>query len=88
MTPHTMRSLSVGEQVSPTTSEYTYTVLACRLLRESTNDSHAVWKVLCFLPHNDFHPFAVWTAYDNPDGWAFADGEYRSDISEALTAYN
>lgn len=82
-----MRLLEVGERVSPTTSEYTYTVLACWLAQPSDVDTYARWVVLCHLPHNDFHPFAVWLAYDRPDGWYFSNGEYYKNLADAMDNY-
>lgn len=82
-----MRLLSVGEVVTPTSSDYAYTVLACWLLRPSDIDTYAMWVVLCLLPHNPLHPFAVFTAYDRPEGWSFGNGEYCRNIADALHDY-
>ena len=82
-----MRTLRVGEAVIPVSMENAVTVLACWLLRPSDVDAYAVWVVLCHLPHNDFHPFAVWTAYDRPEGWSFGGGDYCRDIAEGVAWY-
>jgi hypothetical protein len=82
-----MRFMRVGEVVTPASSEYAYTVLACWLLRPSDVDAYAVWVVLCHLPHNERHPFAVWTAYDRPEGWSFGNGDYYDNLPDALATY-
>jgi hypothetical protein len=82
-----MRTLRVGEVITPASSDNPVTVLACWLLRPSDVDAYAVWVVLCHLPHNAFHPFAVWTAYDRPEGWSFGGGDYCRDIAEGVAWY-
>lgn len=82
-----MRTLRVGEVVTAQSSDHAVTVLACWLIRPSDVDAYAVWVVLCHLPHNDYHPFAVWNAIDRPDGWYFGNGNYCYDIAEAVTVY-
>lgn len=85
--PYPMRLLRVGEVVTPQSSDHPLTILACWLLRPSDVDAYAWWVVLCHLPHNERHPFAVWNAYDRPEGWSFAHGDYCVDISEAVESY-
>jgi hypothetical protein len=82
-----MRIIKVGEVVTPSSGDHSVTVLARWLIRPSDIDAYAVWVVLCHLPHNDRHPFAVWTAYDRPEGWSLANGDYCMDIREAVTTY-
>lgn len=82
-----MRTLSVGEVLTPVSMEHAVTVIACWLLRPSDVDAYAVWVVLCCLPHNTLHPFAVWDAYDRPEGWSFGMGDYCSTLSGAVEQY-
>lgn len=83
-----MRILRVSEQVTPVSADSTYTVLACELLHPSDVDAYAVWLVLCHLPDEQFTPFAVWRAYDRPEGWYFANGEYFRTVAGAVRLYN
>ena len=82
-----MRTMRSGEKVSPVSYDHTVTVLACWLLRPSDVDAYAVWVVLCHLPHNERHPFAVWDAYDRPEGWSFGEGDYCANVSSAVERY-
>lgn len=82
-----MRILSVSDVLTPVSMEHAVTVLACSLLRPSDVDAYAVWVVLCHLPHNPRHPFAVWDAYDRPEGWSFGSGEYCVTLVEAVGRY-
>jgi hypothetical protein len=82
-----MRLLKVGSTVQPVSMDEFVTVLACWLLRPSDVDAYAVWVVLCHLPHNTLHPFAVWTAYDRPEGWSFGSGSYHKTITGAVEQY-
>jgi hypothetical protein len=82
-----MRLLRVGSTVQPASMENAVTILACWLLRPSDVDAYAVWVVMCHLPHNTLHPFAVWTAYDRPEGWSFGSGSYCETVSEAVQKY-
>jgi len=82
-----MRTLRSGEIINPASYEHAVTVLACWLLRPSDVDSYAVWVVLCHLPHNERHPFAVWNAYDRPEGWTFGEGDYCVNVSSAVERY-
>jgi hypothetical protein len=82
-----MRLLNVGDKVKPVTYDNIVTVLACWLLRPSDVDAYAVWVVLCHLPENERHPFAVWDAYDRPEGWSFGEGDYCVDIASAMKRY-
>lgn len=83
-----MRTLRTGEVVQPASMEHAVTVLACWLLRPSDVDAYAVWVVLCHLPHNPLHPFAVWDAVDHPErGWSFGSGDYCVTLLEAVGRY-
>lgn len=83
-----MRTLRTGEVITPISGDNPVTILACWLMRPSDVDSYAWWLVLAHLPHNPFHPFAVWNAYDHPEnGWSFANGDYCVSISEAVEAF-
>ena len=82
-----MRTMRVGEVITAESGDKTVTVLACWLLRPSDVDAYAMWVVLCHLPHNSYHPFVVWTAFDRPEGWSFGSGDYCQDISEAVGFY-
>jgi len=83
-----MRLLKVGETFTPSSSSNPVTILACWLSRPSDIDAYAVWVVLCLLPHNTFHPFAVWNAIDTPhDGWHMEGGDYCHTITEATAQY-
>ena len=82
-----MRMLRAGEVITPTSMEHAVTVLACWLVRSSDVDAYAWWLVLCHLPHNPLHPFAVWTAYDRPEGWSLADGDYCEHVGTAVQRY-
>ena len=83
-----MRTLHVGEVITPTSGDNPVTVLACWLMSPSDVDTYAWWLVLAHLPHNPHHPFAVWNAYDNPDrGWSFANGDYCTTLAEATEQF-
>lgn len=83
-----MRTLRIGDVVQAASMDKPVTILACWLLRPSDVDAYAMWTVLCLLPHNTLHPFAVWTAIDHPErGWSFGEGNYCENIGEAVTRY-
>lgn len=83
-----MRTLSVSEVVQSASMSDPVTVLACWLMSPSDVDTYACWVVLCHLPHNAYHPFAVWDAIDHPDrGWSFSCGNYCATLDEATTRY-
>jgi hypothetical protein len=82
-----MRLLTVGETIAPRSMDAIVTVLACWLIRPSDVDAYAMWTVLCLNPDNTLHPYAVWTAFDRPEGWTMADGDYCRTLTEAVTAY-
>lgn len=81
-----MRLLRTGDVISPTSMDHSVTVLACWLMRPSDVDSYAMWTVLCLLPESH-HPFAVWTAYDRPEGWSLGQGYYCENIGIAVEQY-
>jgi len=82
-----MRTLRVGDVLTPTSMDNAVTILACWLMRASDVDAYAIWTVLCHLPHNARHPFAVWTAIDRPEGWSFGYGDYCENIGEGVARY-
>ena len=82
-----MRLLKVGDSFTPSSGSNPITILACWLSRPSDVDSYAVWVVLCLLPHNTLHPFAVWNAVDRPEGWHMENGDYRETITGATAQY-
>lgn len=82
-----MRIMRTGETIQATSMEHAVTVLACWLIAPSDVDAYAWWVVLCHTPHNEFHPFAVWNAYDRPEGWSFGNGDYFGNIGTAVKRY-
>jgi hypothetical protein len=82
-----MRVLRAGDTITPTSMDYAVTVLACWLIRPSDVDAYAWWLVLCHQPHNSLHPYAVWDAYDRPDGWSLNNGDYCENIGRGVHCY-
>ena len=82
-----INTLAVGQVITPTTSDKSVTVLACSERLPARDGTYAVWTVICHLPHNSLHPFAVWFAIDRPEGWAFENGDYCLNLTEALASY-
>lgn len=84
---HSARSLSIGGTVEATSMSEPVTVLAYVLVAPAGKGTYPWWLVLCHLAHNERHPFAVWNAYDRPEGWSFGNGDYCATLGEAWQAY-
>lgn len=80
-------TLSVGDTIEAVSMSHPVTVLAGTLLAPAGDGTYPWWVVLCHLPHNGRHPFAVWNAYQRPEGWSFANGNYSATLGEAWQAY-
>lgn len=84
-----------GDVVAPVTGTHAYTVLSAYFRGVDEDSLRSLWLVLCLLPHNERHPFAVFRAscegidreYGKGADWRYGSGQYCETLTEALEWY-
>lgn len=77
-------ALFVGQVISTDTDAV---VLAYRQRNAGGDGLREAWTVLCFMPHNAYSKFVVWTAVATPEGWQTAHGDYYTHLTDAVGGY-